>query len=59
MGAAGGAGGGCWRVGRVDREIGGQSMEAVMETLAELLAYAARRGYELIEMKTRTMQAAG
>ena len=29
-----------------------------METLAELLAYAARRGYELIEMKTRTMQAA-
>jgi len=30
-----------------------------METLAELLAYAARRGYELIEMKTRTMQAAG
>jgi len=29
-----------------------------METLAELLAYAAQRGYELIEMKTRTMQAA-
>lgn len=29
-----------------------------METLAELLAYAERHGYVLIEMKTRKMQAA-
>lgn len=32
-------------------------MEAIMETLGELLAYAERRGYELDDMKTRTIRA--